>query len=240
MHHRHHTSSPTPTAPKWFSLLELVIVIVIISILVVASRTLFTMPNQYLMESERCIAWLDGYVRQFFYHAISGKSLTISGDIIIPETYTMVFESWQWSGDFAVILWYPWESGGVIASETLTPYGGDRVIQWCQSDAHSVRLSWSLWSTIAPAIRIDIYKSDIRNTGMTICESDSNNNCLPNTSSTTATIDYTTCQIWSTWCQNAKTLFAQLFDTRIQMVKIKRCLSLPIDGQCRQRSTDEF
>ena len=67
-------------------------VIIIIGILIMASKRLFEMPSQYLMDGERCIATIDGQIKQFFYHAVSGKSLSISGALVMVDNYTMIFK----------------------------------------------------------------------------------------------------------------------------------------------------
>lgn len=226
---------------KWFSLLELVIILIIIGLLMTAASRLFQMPRQYILESERCVALVDGYVRQFFYHAVSGKSLFISGASISPESYSLVFQSG--GGHFQIIGWYSPQSGTLTATTTLSPVTASSYpLPGCLGSAHSLRIAWSIGTASDVNLRIDIRKN-LQQDGlalpMTICESDDDQQCRGGYFAT-GLISYSICQTSSTGCIS-ETLFAtQLFDTRTQTIKSKKCLSLPADGSCRRRSTDEF
>lgn len=224
-------------SPKWFSLLEMIVVIIIIGILIMASKRLFEMPSQYLMDGERCIATIDGQIKQFFYHAVSGKSLSISGALVMVDNYTMIFKP----STSEIVLGYV--SGSLVNTYDRISLTGSttRMIGWCMSDIHHVSLSWwSLWS----GIRIDLRKNlhnDWNNWPMTICAIDNDNNCITNINYTTGMVSYIVCkEWWNNTCLTTRTLLHEFFDTRTQNIKTKKCLSLPLDNDCNRWSTDEF
>ncbi len=225
------------SSPKWFSLLEMIVVLIIIGVIIIASRRLFEMPSQYLMDGERCMTSVDGQVKQFFYHAVSGKSLSISGALVMVDNYTIIFKP----STSEIILGYL--SGSLVNTYDRISLTGSttRTIGWCMSDIHHVSLSWwSLWS----GIRIDLRKN-LRNDGdswpMTICAIDSNDNCINGANYTTGMISYVVCkEWWNNTCTTTRTLLYEFFDTRTQNIKTKKCLWLPLETECHKRSTDEF
>ena len=71
--------------------MEILIVIIILAILIEASRMLFAMPSKYIVESEQCTNTVHGEVSKFFWEAITGKS-SKEHTGTIPEQYSILFK----------------------------------------------------------------------------------------------------------------------------------------------------
>lgn len=229
----HHTT----LQPKGFSLLELVLVIMIISILFLASRTLFSTPYKYLIDSEACINTLHGEVNKFFFQSISGKDQSTGSVTYEPSYYQLNITS-NSSGsstiDFNIATW---SNNNYITINTLAINTGDTSLQYCKQDNYILLLSWSDITSLS-GVYITIAKWLDTNSSrpwISICTDDVQTNCK-----TTTFIDYISCEYTPSWITNdtCKTIFAQRFDTRTQTLKSNRCLNSTYSTTCTQRSVD--
>jgi hypothetical protein len=229
---------------KWFSLMELLLVIVIILILFLASKSLFQTPNKYLIDSESCINRVQWNISQFFYQGISGKDKTINGITYQPDTYAIQIKKDTWYNEIWLYI-STWANYLLDSKMTITQTGS--TIPWCNTNLYNVILSWSQLSSNNNNITILINKN-LNNTlweaGMRICQNYDIN--IPNTctsafsskiyflvckkTSSTNTIDMSTC----------KHTYSSRFDTATQSVKTNRCLNILYDQPCRKRSVENF
>ena len=91
---------------KWFTLLEVILVISILGILIVAARQLFVSPNKNIIDSEVCMNALEGKINSYFFNIISWKNQYQQGNsIAVKETNIKkhtIFISTEWGGDASV------------------------------------------------------------------------------------------------------------------------------------------
>lgn len=78
-----------------FTLLEVLIVIMIISVLFVAFRSSFQIKNKDLAYGQTCIETLYGQVNNFLHAGISSKSISSGTDAIFPDQYIITFKPSQ-------------------------------------------------------------------------------------------------------------------------------------------------
>ena len=94
---------------KAFSLIELLMVIIILGILIAASRTLFTMPSQYIIKSEQCVNSIHWEITRAFYSGISGKFKKVDNTTdTIPEQYSIIFDSSMIDNSVTMLLLLEW------------------------------------------------------------------------------------------------------------------------------------
>lgn len=100
---------------KWFTMIELIIVIGIISVLMLTLRNIFTNTNQDFLYAETCINKVYGDINNFIYSAMTSKGLYSNSATIFPEQYTILINSW-W-----INLWYKTSTGiiGIYLTDTL-------------------------------------------------------------------------------------------------------------------------
>jgi len=228
-----------------FSLMELIIVMIIIGILIWASRALFVIPNQHILAWEQCIAAVNGEVSRFLYEGITGKG---SSD---AQKHVLIFESQHPS--YWIKFAYDNNNGSVLTYIKEIILDNNMVASnraGCISNSHWVLLSGGInyWWSLKP-LRVTINKNiGINNTqqSLSICPANtgSSYSCFLDAPSIfTGIIEYSVCARYGTtnyW--NCKLFFKQLIDTRSQTIKSNRCLSLPssTNGECQRRSNDEF
>lgn len=78
---------------KAFTLLELLMVLLVLGVLIQASRSFFANPNQYVLDGEVCINKISWELHNFFYNAITWKSQYKSWLIVSvsPDSYRFDF-----------------------------------------------------------------------------------------------------------------------------------------------------
>ncbi len=72
---------------QWFTILELILVLGVLSTLIVMSKSMFTNPNNDVLQSEVCINQISTQIEWFLNNAITGKWY-LNG-IVNPTTYTI-------------------------------------------------------------------------------------------------------------------------------------------------------
>jgi prepilin-type N-terminal cleavage/methylation domain-containing protein len=74
---------------KAFSLIEMILVVAVLSILLVASKDLFTGTSNNKYYGETCANFTYGTMRNYFYDAVVGRTITSSWQQIFPDTYVI-------------------------------------------------------------------------------------------------------------------------------------------------------
>lgn len=227
---------------SWFSLLEMILVIIIISILFLASSNLFQTPNKYILDSEVCINTIQGKLSQFFYQGITGKDGTISGVNYEGNNYKFSFEFN--TGDMYSILlslstW--WQNYMPIENITNNNLPNTTKIISCDTLTYKVLLSGSIFIntgyTNTTGFSIDINKNlnnSLWKPGMRICNG---NNCSWVFSSK---IDYLTCKKTEgvVDMNSCRHMFSSRFDTATQSLKTNRCLNVLYNQPCTKWAVD--
>ncbi len=229
--HSHQTSA------QWFSLLELILVIMIISILFLASSRLFSTPNKHLIDSEACINTVHGQINNFFFQSISGKDQLSWGITYEPNYYQLHITSTNTGNTAIHFNIATGENNNYVTVNTLHMTTWASSISSCRQDNYIVLLSWTDISATS-GVYITIAKWLDTNSStpwMSICTDTSQINCK-----STTFIDYRTCLQNTSWIQmdTCKHMFAQRFDTRTQTLKSNRCLNTSYTTSCTQRSID--
>lgn len=230
---------------KWFSLIELLLVIIIILILFLASKNLFEAPNKYLIDSEACMNRLNGHMSQFFYQGVTWKDKTISGSTYEPNTYNIQIK--QATGATIIGLYIStWGNSYILDNEIFISNTWSNIL-WCNTNVYSVIMSGqdiqNSWNNVSIILNKNLNNS-LGNAGMRICRNyDLWNPSLCNQTfstkieflvckknPTTNTLDMSTC----------KHTYSSRFDTATQSLKSNRCLNVLYDQPCRKWSIDNF
>ncbi len=230
---------------KWFSLIELLLVIIIILILFLASKNLFQAPNKYLIDSEACINRLNGSMTQFFYQGVTGKDKTISGATYEPNTYNIQIN--QFTGKNTIDLYISTWGNSYIADNEIFIWITWSNILWCNTSIYSVILSGQDIQNSGDNISIILNKNlnnSLWNAGMRICK----NYDILNPGSCNQTfstkIDFLVCKKSldknSLDMSTCKHTYSSRFDTATQSLKSNRCLNILYDQPCRKWSIDNF
>lgn len=74
---------------KWFTLLELIMVIGIILILIVSFRNIYNNTNRDFLYAETCINKIHGEMNNFVYSAMTSRGLYIKTGTVFPLQYTI-------------------------------------------------------------------------------------------------------------------------------------------------------
>ncbi len=233
------------TTKKWFTLIELMLVIIIIMILFLASKNLFQAPNKYLIDGETCVNTIYGQLSQFFYQGITGKDKTISGAIYEPSSYGIQIS--KWTGYDAISLYISTGANSYIQESENRIYTTWSTIMGCNAPWYTVLISWTSLQNSNDNINI-ILNKDLQNSlwsaWMRICK---NYNLLSPwlcTPSFSEKIDFIICKknavnniVDMTSCRHT---FSTRFDTATQSIKSNRCLNIIYEDQCKKRSVDNF
>lgn len=230
---------------KWFSLIELLLVIIIILILFWASKNLFQTPNKYLIDSEACINRLNGHMTQFFYQGVTGKDKTISGSTYEPNTYNIQIN--QFTGATTIGLYISTGWNNYIPDNEIFISTTWSNILWCNTSLYSVILSGQDIQSSGNNISIILNKNlnnSLWNAGMRICRNyDILNPWICNQTFSTK-IDFLVCKkslaTNSLDMSTCKHTYSSRFDTATQSLKSNRCLNILYDQPCRKWSIDNF
>lgn len=240
---------------RWFSLIEIVMVVMILTILISASRLLFSLPSKYIIEGEQCVNTVHGEVVKFFYEAITGKAKTTTstGDFwVTPERYSIIFDGGN--PNYGVDLWFIFtdydgsENTTSVKEIRLESGATENNIVGCRSNRHRVMLSgWVRYGGLNYPLKVIINKNlSTQNTSnsMSLCAADpwSWYDCKPWSSLFTGMIDYMLCKSNNNngVYNSCQLFFTEYIDTRSQTIFSKRCLSLPLDRACQSRSISSW
>jgi hypothetical protein len=199
---------------KWFTILEMVIVIGIIAVMMVAFKNVFTYQKKDLLYWESCINRMFGEVNNFLYSAITSKWLYISWVTIYPQQYIINFDTTK----NAIILQYNGTTAWTYKYITMTWAMAQNY--YCTNAGYQMFLSWST-------------------TTVTINKGLTPNNNMQNFFINTWwifswSIGMIFCYANSSTC---KELWSYAIDIRTQSIKNKLCTSLDdSNGKCLKRN----
>ncbi len=217
---------------KWFTLIEVLLLIIIILIIFTASKNLFQTPNKYLIDWEVCINTIHGKLNQFFYQGVTGKNKTINGITYEPTQYILTITWWVYSK-----IWLSISDSitTVVDSEIFISNTGSNIPS-CNTNNYTVVLSGS---NITPTGMSIYLNKNLNNSswkpGMSMCRWTDCTNIF------TTKIDYIICKKTNNIIDtnSCKHTFSTRFDTATQSIRSNRCLSLEYDTQsCQKRSID--
>ena len=224
---------------KWFTLLELVLVISIIAVIFLISKSLFVNPNQDLISSEICINTINGDLSTFFYEGITGKDQIdkITKISISPIKYLIGIDSVNFQS--RISLTAKGETGQVV-----NVFWYDiKDINNCQTNKYKVIFSWTSFQPNSQII-ITLNKNlsnENGGPGMTIC-SWTWAGCISG-ALYTATINYLVCPYiaWALSMAKCKHTSSIKFETATQSIKTNKCLDVSYnDNTCKKWSNDSF
>lgn len=117
---------------KWFSFLEILIVIMIVGILLVTFRSSFQIKNKDVLYGQACIETIYGEVNNFLHAAVSSKSVNSWGEQIFPSTYIITFDPLRQRID----LWYEtsWTFYSLYRSISMTGESNN----YCSSSSYTI------------------------------------------------------------------------------------------------------
>jgi len=123
---------------KWFSFLEVLIVIMIVGILFVAFRSSFQVKNKDVLYGQACVETLYGQVNNFLYAGISSKSLFIWETPVFPDQYIISFDP----AHQLIQLKYETEGSGYIYSSINI---AENTTTYCSSNSYIIQLTWDTY-----------------------------------------------------------------------------------------------
>ena len=123
---------------KWFSFLEMLIVIMIVSILFVAFRSSFQIKNKDVMYGQACIETIYGQINNFLHAGLSSKSL-FTWTTIFPDQYIISFNPNQQ----LIVLKY--ETHGNTYVYNNIAFTGNVTTMYCSSNAYTIQFTWETY-----------------------------------------------------------------------------------------------
>lgn len=191
---------------KWFTILEIIIVIGIISILLVAFRNSFQYAQKDSLYAESCVNKLYGDTNNFIYAAMTSKWIYTSGWIIFPEQYIIKFTT---GTNSAISLEYKASNGstGIYINNILN--GSWLKNSYCSTAGYTGILSWN-------RMTVTINKGITQDQNIPTFSISWGNNLFTGGTSFFLCYSGNAC----------KELAMFEIDTRIQSIKRKKCLTL--------------
>jgi len=122
---------------KWFSFLELLMVMMVVSILFVAFRSSFQVKNKDVFYGQACVESIYGEINNFLYAAISSKSINSWWTQIFPDVYNINFDV----SNQSISLKYKTTGNPYYTYSDIT-ISGQNNIQYCNNNNSTLLLSW--------------------------------------------------------------------------------------------------
>ena len=126
---------------KWFTLTELIMVIMLISILFVAFRWYFQIKNKDILHGQSCIETIYGEVNNFLYAGLSSKSIYVGNTNISPDRYIIRFVPGQQSINLMYITWGIYT--GTYKNILLT--GNNTNMMYCSKSTYIIMMTWDTY-----------------------------------------------------------------------------------------------
>ena len=203
---------------SWFSFLEMLIVIMIVSVLFIAFRSSFEIKNKDVLYGQACIETIYGQVNNFLHAGLSSKSLFVWTSTIFPDQYIISFN--PWSG--LITLAYKEKGQGNTNTYSSIEFTGSNNIMYCSSNAYTIQLTWETY-------QLYINKGLQENTELRFFYLRGTN------SISTGQSIFLQCSNQWTWC---KTMARFESDTRIISLKKQICLMFDTMGGCNENEWD--
>lgn len=127
---------------KWFTLVEIVLTISIMSILIFAMKPFFQSDKKDYIYIESCINKVYGDMNNFMYTAATSKwiaSGNVATDRIFPEKYTIqIKNSWEIELGYTQNNW--------VTGNYRTNYLKDLAYYYCVTRQYTSKLSWDFFT----------------------------------------------------------------------------------------------
>lgn len=125
------------TKKKWFTFLEVLIVMMIVSILFVTLRSSFQIKNKEVFYEQACVESIYGQINNFLYGAISSKSVNSWWTQIFPDVYNIHFDT----SNQNISLQYK-TTGNPYYTYNKINISGQNNMQYCNNNNSTLVLSW--------------------------------------------------------------------------------------------------
>ena len=198
---------------KWFTTIELLIVIILISVLLVTFSGIFQLKNKDNLYWQVCVNNLYGNISDFFFAGLTSKSIFSGSEKIFPSIYYVDFNI----PDNEIILKYQ-NSGTIQNSRVYQLSWNISASYYCMTNSYQIILSWS-----STTIKINKWLSQDENL-QTLTLSWS-------ASDFTWEVNFMQCGNDNTPC---KELWKIEMDTRTQNIKKKICLNINGSWSCQE------
>lgn len=212
---------------KWYTLVELIIVVAIVWILMVAFRGIFEIKNRENLYGEACINNLYGEVSNYMYAAITSRALLSGANKIYPDFYAIEFETYKNQINF---LYMTWSTRNYLSWSTRKSLGitGNVPSNYnCKTNSYNITMSgWINW----PVILLVINKWLSEDTSLRSIYIDDP------LSKAIFTWEVKFLLIDAKWAPWYKELGKFSIDTRTQNIKNDLCMNINITWSCAARS----
>lgn len=198
------------THKKWFSFLEMLIVIMIVSVLFVAFRSSFQIKSKDVLYGQACIETVYGQVNNFMHAWLSSKSIYTGNTTIFPDQYSISFNP----VDQKILLSYKKQNSGYIYNSI--EFSWNTNIMYCNSNSYTIKLTWDSYE-------IHINKGLQENSALQAFYISGTN------SVSTWWNTFLQCENLWTWC---KTMARFEVDTRTIGLKKQMCFFFSDTGDC--------
>lgn len=188
---------------KWFTILELIMVIWIISILIVTFRDIFNNSNKDYLYAEVCVNKIYWDINNYIYSALTSKWLYVSWSwTIFPKQYTIKIQpsNNEFSLDYKINTWTWTYIQENLDNQAMEEY-------YCKTNKYTIYLSWDDFN-------ITINKSSIQD--QTLPTFTINDGQAEFTKTTAINLCYTG--------NDCKEIYNFMTDIRTQTISKKKCL----------------
>ena len=124
---------------SWFSFLEMLIVIMIVSVLFLAFRSTFQIKNKDVLYGQACVETVYGQVNNFLHAGLSSKSLFSGTTTFFPDQYIISFN--PSSGEIAL----SYQENGVTSIYSKIELTGNSNVMYCSSNSYTIQLTWETY-----------------------------------------------------------------------------------------------
>lgn len=202
------------TNKKWFSFLEMLIVIMIVSILFISFRSAFQVKNKDVLYGQACIETIYGQVNNFLYAWLSSKSVFNGTTEIFPNQYIINFDP---SNKKIELKYTTGETSTDILYSTIE-MTGNMNNNYCITNSYIIVLSWDNY-------QLHINKGLQENSALQSFYLSGNS--LVNTGESI----FWQCTIQWTWCKEMAR-----FESDIRTLQLKKyiCLRFEETGECSE------
>jgi len=199
---------------KWFTIIEILIVIILISVLLVSFSWIFQLKSKSTLYWQVCVNNLYGDISNFFFAGITSKAIYSGSQKIFPSIYYIDFDV----PNNQIILKYL-NNDTINTNRILELSWNIWVSYYCLTNSYKIILSWS-----STTVKINKWLSQDENL-QTLTLSWWASNFL-------GEVDFLLCENNNPSC---KDIWKFQIDTRIQNIKKKICLVLNDTWSCQER-----
>lgn len=201
---------------KWFTLLELIMVIGIIFILILTFKDIFSNTNRDYLYTETCINKVYWEINNFVYSAMTSRGLYIGSTTgtIYPLQYTISIIP-----NNEIHLRYKDQNNSTWTYKKYDLSTGELIQSFCKSTKYTTKLSGSAFS-------VTINKASLQDQNFPTFTINDGQEIF------SKSIEMDLCYTW-VWCKEIANFAA---DVRTQSIKKKKCVLINEQGSsCLQR-----